>query len=99
MTLVSLDFFMGSPFLYVFLISKPLLYIYIYIDKGQYIDQKRVYREYTKKGPLGQKEKAREQKEAYKRAQKDNIISIAIESIQKQRNKRDICVWNTNQLK
>ena len=55
---------------------------------------------YTKKAlKASRKKKARERKGAYKPAQKDNILGIAIGSIQKQPNKRDIPRLGYNQPK
>ena len=69
---------------------------FFFIDEEQYIDQKkRVYREYTKKVLKANKKRLEKGKEHTNQPKKTNILGIAIRSIQKQPNKRNIHVWDT----
>ena len=52
--------------------------------------KERVYRTYTREDPRTNKKR----EETYKPAQRDHILGIAIESIQKQSNKKDIHLRN-----
>ena len=68
---------------------------FFFIDKKLYIDKKKKKKEYTGEAPrANKKKKTRRKEETNKPIQKDHTLGIAMKSIQKQSNKRDIRLRN-----
>ena len=76
-----------------FIILK-ILFFFLSIKSSILTNKERVYRTYTIETTNGQQKRGKEKEESNKPSQTKPHLGIAIEPIQEQSNKVDICLWN-----